>query len=380
MFLREIRKIENYCQLWDLKINTNKTKAMIFEKGRRTHYDFYINNTALELVDSFKYLGITLFKNGNWYRSQKCIAQHASFALNNLFNVFQNIELPTSQKCKLFDSLVASILNFGAEIWGSHNATDIELIHTKFLRYVLRVKKSTNLSALYGELGRFPLAVFRKTIMIKYWIKILHQNNSSLVKRIFVMLKNDCDANINYNGHNWAYQIKTILQQHGLEYIWNNQFDMEIPFYTIKQRIFDMYLQKWYSDINNSSRMQTYSLFKHNFELEKYLKLNMEAKYKTAFARFRTSSHNLAIETGRYENIPRDQRTCKSCNMNAIENEYHFLLVCPKYRELRIKYFKQYFCHWPTIHKLENLLSATSNTIINNLAKYIFFASKIRLS
>ena len=155
---------------------------------------------------------------------------------------------------------------------------------------------------------------------------------------------------------------------------------MEIPFYTIKQRIFDMYLQKWYSDINNSSRMQTYSLFKHNFELEKYLKLNMEAKYKTAFARFRTSSHNLAIETGRYENIPRDQRTCKSCNMNAIENEYHFLLVCPKYRELRIKYFKQYFCHWPTIHKLENLLSATSNTIINNLAKYIFFASKIRLS
>ena len=60
------------------------------------------------------------------------------------------------------------------------------------------------------------------------------------------MLKNDCDANINYNGQNWAYQIKSILQQHGREYIWNNQFDMEIPFYTIKQRIFDIYLQKWY--------------------------------------------------------------------------------------------------------------------------------------
>ena len=114
---------------------------------------------------------------------------------------------------------------------------------------------------------------------------------------------------------------------------------MEIPFYTIKQRIFDMYLQKWYSDINNSSHLQTYSLFKHNFELEKYLKLNMEVRYKTAFARFRTSSHNLAIETGTYENIPRDQRTSKSCNMNAIEDEYHFLLVCPKYRELKIKCF-----------------------------------------
>ena len=62
--------IENYCTMWGLKINTQKTKAMIFEKGRRTHHDFYIYNTALEVVGSFKYLGVTLFKNGNWNRSQ----------------------------------------------------------------------------------------------------------------------------------------------------------------------------------------------------------------------------------------------------------------------------------------------------------------------
>ena len=116
---------------------------MIFEKGRHSHYDFNIYNTAIKVVDSFKYLGITLFKNGNWYRTQKCIAKHASFALHNLFMIFDKIELPTTQKCKLFDTLVASILNFGSEIWGMHNATDIELIHTKFLRRILGVKKST---------------------------------------------------------------------------------------------------------------------------------------------------------------------------------------------------------------------------------------------
>ena len=71
------------------------------------------------------------------------------------------------------------------------------------------------------------------------------------------MLKNDFEAKVNYNEHNWTYQMKNILQQHGLEYIWNKQFDNEIPFYTIKQRIFDMQLQKWYSDINNPSRLQT---------------------------------------------------------------------------------------------------------------------------
>ena len=129
---------------------------MIFEKGGRTYYEFLIYDTKIDLVDSFKYLGITLFKNSNWNRFQKSIAQHASYALYNLFTVFNNIELPPSQKCKLFDSLVGSILNFGAEVWGYHEATDIELIHTKFLRRILNVRKSTNLTAFYGELGRVP--------------------------------------------------------------------------------------------------------------------------------------------------------------------------------------------------------------------------------
>ena len=34
--------IETYCNTWGLKINTAKTKAMIFEKGRHTQYTFYI--------------------------------------------------------------------------------------------------------------------------------------------------------------------------------------------------------------------------------------------------------------------------------------------------------------------------------------------------
>ena len=375
-----LNDIENYCRIWGLKINTSKTKAMIFEKGKRTHYDFLIYNNVLELVDSFKYLGITLFKNGNWYRSQKTIAQHASFALYNLFTIFKNVELPVNQKCKLFDTLVGLILNFGSEIWGIHAASDIELIHTKFLRRVLGVKKSTNLTALYGELGRIPLAEVRKITMIKYWMKILRQNNSSLVKAIYMMLKEDTDLNHNYNEQNWAFQIKSILQHHGFAYVWNNQFAIEIPFQTIKQRIFDNYFQRWYCDINNSSRLQSYCIFKHKFESEKYLTAVIENKYKIALSRFRTSSHNLSIETGRYDGTPREQRICKSCNMNKIENEYHFLLVCPNYRQLRTKYFKPYFWHWPSLYKFENLMSTCSKKSICNLAKFIYFATKHRIS
>ena len=166
------------------------------------------------------------------------------------------------------------------------------------------MKKSTNLSAPYGELGRTPLAVICKINMIKYWMKILQQSDSSLVKKIYKMLQEDADRNFNYSGKNWAAQIKGILQQHGLEYVWQLQSEIEIPSETIKLRIFDTYKQNWYSAINNSPRLQSYSIFKHQFELEKYFVIH-EKKYQISLSRFRTSSHDLKIESGRYNSIPR---------------------------------------------------------------------------
>ena len=66
--------------------------------------------------------------------------------------------------------------------------------------------------------------------------------------------------------------------------------------------------------------------------------------------------------------------------MSVLENEYHFLLVCPKFRDLQMKFLKPYYCHWPNYFKLENLMSTHNTKLIINLAKYIYQASKIRIS
>ena len=164
--------LEKYCNTWDLKINTNKTKIMVFEKGRPTHPKLYLNNVELEVVASFKYLGVELYKNGNWNRTQKHIAQHSEYSLHRLYNVFNNLTFPISEKCKMFDSVIGSKLNYASEVWWFHEAPDIERIHTKFCRSILGVRKSTNLDALYGELGRYNL---KKLSQIKN-AKILEEN------------------------------------------------------------------------------------------------------------------------------------------------------------------------------------------------------------
>jgi hypothetical protein len=367
--------VQNYSLQWGIKINTNKTKVIIFEKGRHTNLRFKIANTELETVKSFKYLGVHLFKNGHWNRTQKTIAHHASFAMHNLFTVFNQLELQTSEKIKLFDSLVGSILNYGGEVWGTYEAKDVESIHCKFLRKILCVKKSTNLEGLYGELGRTPMIVQRHILMIKYWVKIL-RSSDTLTRKIYNMLKIDTEHNLTYNNMNWASQVKHILDQIGLGYIWINQDDHDINFEQIKQRIKDIYYQSWYANINNSRRLASYSIFKHEFKFENYLDNIKTNKFRIALSKFRLSSHDLAIETGRYTNTPRDERKCRHCNIT--ENEYHFLLVCPKFRHLRQKYFKPYFCHWPNMHKFESLMSTNSPKIIENISKYIYFAFKLR--
>ena len=57
-----LNDLSTYCDTWGLKINRNKTKIMIFERGRLTKFDFSLNNTVLEIVTSFKYLGVHFFK------------------------------------------------------------------------------------------------------------------------------------------------------------------------------------------------------------------------------------------------------------------------------------------------------------------------------
>jgi len=50
----------------------------------------------------------------------------------------------------------------------------------------------------------------------------------------------------------------------------------------------------------------------------------------TTVTQFRLISNRLEIERGRFQNISRDNRQCKFCNLNVVESEYHFSLICLK--------------------------------------------------
>ena len=54
-----------------------------------------------------------------------------------------------------------------------------------------------------------------------------------------------------------------------------------------------------------------YSRYKHEFDLENYLDcIENKIKNRIALTKFRLSSHDLAVERGRYDDTNRNDRIC----------------------------------------------------------------------
>ena len=67
------------------------------------------------------------------------------------------------------------------------------------------------------------------------------------------------------------------------------------------------------------------------------------------------------------------------CNLNVVEDEYHFILQCEKYIDVRRRYLKKYYWQMSSCFKLIQLLSVRNIKELNNLGKYLLLAAeKIR--
>ena len=106
----------------------------------------------------------------------------------------------------------------------------------------------------------------------------------------------------------WINYIESILNRAGLGYIVINQVGYCDKAY-LNQILTDQFVSSWYNDIENSSRGQFYGSFKKDFGLENYL-VRLNEKTRIWMTKLRASNLRIPIETGRWYNIPKDERFC----------------------------------------------------------------------
>ena len=85
------------------------------------------------------------------------------------------------------------------------------------------------------------------------------------------------------------------------------------------------------------------------------------------------STHNLAIERGRYEGTPKELRTCVCCVGGKIESEEHFILECDNYKEERLKFSQKVFREnkGMNLKSLQELFQQNDPKCLNELGKFL---------
>ena len=141
----------------------------------------------------------------------------------------------------------------------------------------------------------------------------------------------------------------------------------------------DMYLTNWREGMEVSSSLLLFWNLKYSYQPAPYLYKVLNKKCRNAISKLRLSSHPLLVETGRYTGVPREQRKCTLCELNDIEDEYHFVLRCSKYQTLRDVYIPRYYSRNSSMFKFIKLLNCDKVKTLNNLAVYIIKAFKLRL-
>ena len=67
-----INLMEEYCHLWKLKINVSKSKVTVFSRGKiRNRPEFSFGENKLDVVDHYKYLGVSFNFNGKFTLAEK---------------------------------------------------------------------------------------------------------------------------------------------------------------------------------------------------------------------------------------------------------------------------------------------------------------------
>ena len=75
-------------------------------------------------------------------------------------------------------------------------------------------------------------------------------------------------------------------------------------------------------------------MLKFDIQQEDYLS-SVPLEKRRWLTKFHGSNSDLRIETGRWQNIPRQARVCNMCNNGNVEDEFHALVQCQAYNKER---------------------------------------------
>ena len=198
----ELKHLSDYFKANKLKLNADKTKLVCFRKKgvklTKDLIDIKLDGTKLQCESSATFLGITLDEHLTWENHCNLVANKMS-RNTGVLNRVKKI-LPSSSLLTIYNSLIASHLYYGLEIWGAASGkfvNRISGIQKKAVRIITRAHRLAHTEPRMKSLNI---------------LKVADQHKLQCLCLTYDMMKKNCPDIYNFNLNRYAYSANRELR------------------------------------------------------------------------------------------------------------------------------------------------------------------------
>ncbi len=226
------------------------------------------------------------------------------------------------------------------------------------------------------RIGLYPLKIEIQKRCVQFWHH-LHRSDPDSI-RYKALLANETSAE--------SHPLNTLALQlvHKTQLLADYSFNLKAIIKEIDKNLKDTHDESLKIHFDLQKKLQCYSTLNRTTKFANYL-LIKPFKERQILSKYRLSNHDLEIERGRHRQTwtEREQRICRHCDLQQIEDEKHFLLVCPKYHNVRETFLPRFEALIPSFTELSDtekmpfLLGEDDNTAAL-AAKYVLTIHNVR--
>ena len=141
---KKINLLSNFTKENHLNPNLSKTKIIIFRRAgpisKKEKFSWWSEN--IEIVSSYKYLGVTFSSSGLFHAQKKEAVAKATGALGSIWKIINKgkMNIPDA-KFRIYDTMIQPILLYASQIWALDHLDDIEIVQQTFLKILYKLPR-----------------------------------------------------------------------------------------------------------------------------------------------------------------------------------------------------------------------------------------------
>jgi hypothetical protein len=193
----QLDALKGFCDLKRMTVNVQKTQMLSCRPRDVVGCSWHFAGEAIEVVSTFKYLGITLETTGNrgFKGTVEVMRSAATKAMWSVMRQAQDRDIQQiGIRFMLFRAMVLPVMSYGREIWSlqflkAHApfGNPLQKVQIMFLRQISGnwLRKSVSQKLLHVELGCMPVSFTWVKMVCGFWNRLVTQTSAPVLHAAF---------------------------------------------------------------------------------------------------------------------------------------------------------------------------------------------------